>query len=55
MSLLGQVLATLSTQTLHHYWMAALFDSDNHTPKKMKGKHQCLKINMLIAKLEMFF
>lgn len=56
MYLLGQVLATFSTQTLHHYRVAALFDSDNHTSKNetqtsalLKKQQQSLNYNILIV------
>lgn len=37
-SLLSQVLATFCTQTLHYYWMAAFFDSDDDTPREKQKK-----------------
>lgn len=37
-SLLSQVLATFCTQTLHYYWMAAFFDSDDDTPGEKQKK-----------------
>lgn len=44
--LLSQILATFCTQTLHDYWMAAFFDSDDDTPGKKQQKSiievQCL-------------
>lgn len=45
-SLLGQVLATFCAQTLHYYWMAAFFNSDDDTP----GERQ--KETIIVAEFE---